>query len=67
MHYRTITIGISLAALFIVLLAGLSSKTWIANLSQLAVLALIIVLTIGILRSTGFEQDPPPRNKWYHF
>ncbi|MCB0534693.1 MAG: hypothetical protein H6574_13020 [Lewinellaceae bacterium] len=67
MHYRTIAIGVSLAALLIVLLAGAMPDSWFASVSQLLVLVLIVVMALGILLASGYDQDPPPRNKWYHF
>ena len=65
MHYRTLSIFISLIVFLVLNLMALFPGGWTFSLGLVLVPVLIVYLAIRILRAPNIDQEPPPKYKWY--
>lgn len=67
MHYRTLSITVTIALLLLLYGAAAEASGLIATLGLFLSPILIVVLAVRILRAPDVEKEPPAQNKWYHF
>lgn len=67
MHYRPLSIGITIVLFTLLWLSGAVKSPGLIFLTVALAPVLIVLLAIGVLKSPGTDTEPPARNKWYHF
>lgn len=67
MHYRTLSVVVTVALLLLLFTASNDPSGLMATLGLFLSPILIVVLAVRILRAPGVDKEPPARNKWYYF
>ncbi|TNE62302.1 MAG: hypothetical protein EP344_05105 [Bacteroidetes bacterium] len=65
MHYRTLSIVVSIAVFVVLYLMAEFPGSWTFIPGLIGIPLLIVYLTIQILRAPDVDKEPPAKYKWY--